>query len=143
MSKVSFWKKIKLFFEYRDIISKVEKILVSDFNTRIDGSYRLYTVINVPQEVIEEPYNLRKSDIDMIAQNFIREYSSQIARFLNSRGLTEMYELYEVTKVDKYSYLVVIGFSLFNTQKYYTNFFYIFLPIFSIITAITAYIILK
>lgn len=134
MSKISLWRKFKLFLEYRDQISKIEKALLTDFNTRIDGAFRLYTVINVPQELVEEPYNLRKSDIDVFAQNFIKDYSSQLSRFLNSRGLNEMYDFYEVTKVDKYSYLVVIGFSLFNTQKIFTNFFYILLPILGLIT---------
>ena len=138
MSKLSLWRKFKLFLEYRDQISKIEKALLTDFNTRIDGAHRLYTVINVPQELIEEPYNLRKSDIDVFAQNFIKDYSSQLSRFLNSRGLNEMYDFYEVTKVDKYSYLVVIGFSLFNTQKIYTNFFYIFLPIFGLVTTLVS-----
>lgn len=143
MYKVSWWKKLKLFLDYKRAVDKIEKPLLVDFNTRVDGAYRLYTVINIPQELVEEPYNLRRTDIDAISQNFIREYSTQISRYLNSQGLSEMYDFYDVTKVDKYSYLVIIGFSLFNTQKFYTGIFYVALPIVGILTLILSLIILK
>ena len=40
---------------------------------RIDNADRLYTVLNIPTNLVEEPYNLRKDDIDKIAQNYIRD----------------------------------------------------------------------
>jgi effector-binding domain-containing protein len=78
---------------------------------RIDRADRIYTVLNIPTDLFEEPYNLRKEDIDSIAQKYIKDYISELSKFLNSIGLSEIYDFYEpVKKVDKYSYLVVIGF---------------------------------
>ena len=95
-----------------------ETDLKIQFNIRIDSILRFYTVLNVPNEVMEEPYNLRKSDIDTISRNYIKEYNFQLSQFLNSKGLTELYDLYDMDKVDKYSYLLVFGFSLFNTRSF-------------------------
>jgi len=102
---------LKLFFSYKRIIKKNRVRLQSDFNMRIDRADRIYTVLNIPTDLFEEPYNLRKEDIDLIAQRYIKDYISELSKFLNSIGLSELYDFYEpVKKVDKYSYLVVIGF---------------------------------
>ena len=46
----------------------------------------------------------------------------------------------EIKKVDKYSYLIVIGFSLpndpFRSNKYYDNLRYRFIPVVSVISLI-------
>ena len=45
-------------------------------------------------------------------------------------------------KVDKYSYLIVIGFSLFKSNKFYNNLYYKFLP-FLLVSSIVTYFLLK
>ena len=127
--KVNIFKKIYLFFLFRRNLLRSETDLKIQFNIRIDSILRFYTVLNVPGEVIEEPYNLRKSDIDTISRNYIKEYNSQLSQFLNSRGLTELYDLYDMEKVDKYSYLLVFGFSLFNTKRLANRLLYLWTPI--------------
>ena len=126
--KVSFWKKLSLFLTYRNTLRKIKGQLLTSFGARVDNVSRIYTVVNVPESLIEEPYNVRKSDIDTIAKTFIKDYSSELSRFLNSNGLMELYDFYEVEKVGKYSYLVILGFSLFNTQKFFSRLYYIYLP---------------
>lgn len=118
-NKISIFKKIKLFRDYKKVVKESKTDILQKFGARIDDAYRIYNVINVPVDLIGEPYNLRKSDIDKIAENTIKEYSNQISSYLNEKGLSEMYDFYEVSKVEKYSYLVVIGFSLFKSNKYY------------------------
>lgn len=117
MKRVNFFKKIKLFLFYRKTILSIERELKTQFNSRIDSIGRIYTVLNIPPQLIEEPYNVRKSDIDALAQNFIKEYSQMLSKFLNQNGLVELYDFYDMEKVDKYSYLLIFGFSLFNTKK--------------------------
>lgn len=108
---MSIIKDLQLFFSYKSILSKNRVRLNSDFNIRIDNADRMYTIINIPTNLVEEPYNIRKSDIDMIAENYIRDYISNLSTFLNSIGLVELYDFYEpIKKVDKYSYLIVIGY---------------------------------
>jgi len=137
MRNISIFKKISLFFTYRKAIRKIEKQLEREFNIRIDGAYRIYTVLNVPSELIEEPYNLRKGDINTLSQNFIKEYSSQLSKFLDSNGLYELYNFYNVEKVDKYSYLLIFGFSLFNSQKVFRNIYLYWIPSIVIISILT------
>lgn len=118
---MNFIKKISLFLTYRSILKSIKKELELEYNCRVDNIYRIYSVLNIPNEIFEEPYNLRKSDIDTISRNYITEYRKNISTFLISRGLMELFDVYEVRKVDKYSYLLILGFSLFNTKKLANN----------------------
>lgn len=124
-NKISFFKKLSIFREYRKILKLNKTELEQIFSARIDKAWRIYNVINVPAEQIGEPYNLRKSDIDKIAEASIKEYTTDVSRYLNSKGLSEMYDFYEVKKVDKYAYLIILGFSLpnniFRSNIYYDN----------------------
>ncbi len=132
MKKVSFFKKIKLFNEYKKTIKDCKNELFQSFGSKVDNAYRIYNVINIPEDIIGEPYNLRKTDIDKIADTFIKEYSVELSNFLNKKGLNELYDFYEVSKVDKYSYLVVIGFSLFKSNRYYDIIRWRIIPILSL-----------
>jgi hypothetical protein len=126
--KTSFLKKLKLFLSYRKIIKSNKSEILQKFGFRIDNANRLYTVLNVPEELVGEAYSLKKSDIDTISQNFIREFAKETSTFLNTKGLNELFDIYEVKKVDKYSYLIVIGFSLFKSNKFYNRLYYVFIP---------------
>ena len=142
MNKISFLKKLKLFLSYRRIVKLNKVELERGLNIRVDNAYRLYTVLNVPEELVGEAYSLKKSDIDRISETYIREYSGEVARFLNAKGLVELFRSYEIKKVDKYSYLIVIGFSLLETPKLYNNLYYKFIPGL-VILSIISYFLLK
>ena len=139
-SKISLIKKIKIFREFKKILKLNSTELEQVFGARVDKAYRIYNVLNIPAEMIGEPYNLRKSDIDKLAETSIKEYTVKISEFLDSKGLKEMYGFYEVKKVDKYSYLVVLGFTLpddpFRSNKYYDNINYRLIPTVSVISLI-------
>lgn len=122
------YKKIKLFWEYQKKIDSKKFELASKFNIRIDSAKRMYTVLNIPEELIGEAYSLKKSDIDRISENYVKQYSSELSNFLNTNGLSELFDFYEIKKVDKYSYLIIFGFSLFQNTKYYNTVYYIILP---------------
>ena len=132
----SFFKKILLFFTFRSKVIKNETELKLLYNIRLDNIYRLYTVLNIPENIFEEPYNFRKSDIDTISKKYIEEYIGSLGQFLNSKGLTELYRLYDLQKVDKYSYLLVFGYSLFNTKRFANNLFYLWLILLLIVMII-------
>jgi hypothetical protein len=121
MKNISFFKKVSLFRFWRRTVGSKKRELLEKFNTRVDNSSRLYTVINISPTLIEEPYNLRKSDIDNLAKNYITEYSKELSNYLNSLELFELYDYYEVKKVEKYSYLIVFGFSLFKSNIFMRN----------------------
>jgi len=127
------FKDIRLFFSYKSIIRKNKVRLEGDFNMRIDNADRMYTVLNIPTNLVEEPYNLRKEDIDNIAQNYIRDYINELSQFLNTIGLLELYDFYEpIKKVDKYSYLIVIGYKQLDSVEINKIIYRILLPIISV-----------
>jgi hypothetical protein len=132
------FKKIRLYNSFKKIIRSNRVTLEGNFNARIDKVYRIYTVINIPEESFGEPYNVRKSDIDSISETYIKEYVSKISNYLNSVGLSELYDFYEpIKKVDKYSYLIVLGFKPFNSVKYNNLIWFRIVPILSIVSIIS------
>ena len=126
------FKKLKLFLTYRKFISQNKTELETMFNIRVDKAQRLYTVINIPEELIGEAYSIKKSDIDRISETYLRQFSSELSNYLDNKNLKELYDVYEIQKVDKYSYLLVFGFSLFKSQKYYNTLYYGVIPVISI-----------
>jgi len=121
---------IKLYYSYKKTIKKNENELLTKFNIKIDNADRMYTVLNMPTEYFEEPYNLRKSDIDQISEKMITEYSIKLAEYLDSIGLREMYTFYgNVQKVEKYAYLLIIGFKRLDSVDYNTFLYRRFIPV--------------
>jgi hypothetical protein len=141
MANISFFKKLTLFSLYKKTLKLNKLRLERELNVRIDSAYRLYTVLNIPEELYGE-FTLKKSDVDKISENYIREYTFEVSKFLKSIGLNELFESYEVKKVDKYSYLIVIGYSLFRSNVFYNNLYYKFLPILIVLSIVT-YFLLK
>lgn len=113
---VSFIKKQIVYSEYKEILKSNTIELENKYGIRIDDAKRMYTVLNIPEEIIGEAYSMKKSDIDRIADNYIRQYCGDLGSYLNGIGMTELYDFYDLKKVDKYSYLIVIGFSMFRTD---------------------------
>ena len=142
MNKISLFKKFKLFREFKKTIKNNKAELERSLNIRIDNSYRMYTVLNIPEDLIGEAYSLKKSDIDKISENFTREFTIEVSKFLDTKGLKELYEIYEIRKVDKYSYLIVIGYSLFKSNKYYDRLYYRVIPASIILSIILSLILL-
>ena len=116
--------------------------LEQKFNVRIDKASRLYTVVNIPEDIVGEAYSLKKSDIDRISENYVRQFYVELGNFLNKSNLQEMFEVYEIKKVDKYSYLLISGFSLFKSQRYYNTIYYIVTPIILLTSIIISTILL-
>ncbi len=136
---ISFWKKYQLFKLFNKKIKEIELVLNNKFNLRVDKSYRLYTVFNIPEEVIGEAFSLRKADIETISETYVREYIQLVSEYLNENNLRELFRVYEVKKIDKYSFLIIMGFSLFQTNKFYDNIYFKLIPLI-ILTPIIIYI---
>ena len=141
-NNISIFKKIRLFSLYKKTVKQNSLELESSFGLRIDKAERLYTVLNIPEEIIGDAFSLKKIDIDRISENYIKEYTSEVTRFLNTKGLVELFGLYEVKKVDKYSYLIVIGYSLFKSNEYYNKLYWRVYPIIGIVSIVTTILLL-
>ena len=140
MEKVSIFRKLKLFYEYRRIVKSKIKDLEGKFFIRLDKADRLYTVLNIPDDLIGEAYSLKKSDIDQISENYIKQYYKDLGENLNLLGLKELFTTYKVEKVGKYSYLIVIGYSLFRSHKYYNTLYYVIYPSILILSGLLGYL---
>jgi hypothetical protein len=110
---------------------------------RVDRVKRIYTVINIPEELfVDDAYGLKTNDINRVSRTYLTEALRDMRQILNSIGLNELYESYETKKVDKYSYLVIIGYKFLNTKKIANFFWYVIVPILTIsLTTLLFYII--
>lgn len=143
MKRISFYKKLKLFFFYKKVLKKQKEDLERNLNIRLDDAYRMYTVLNIPENIIGDSYILKRSDRDVIIQAYIKEYTSTLSKYLNNNGLNELYSTYDIKKVDKYSYLIVIGYSLLQSDKLYDRLYYRVIPIISLLLISVIYFTLK
>jgi hypothetical protein len=127
---MNLFKKIKLFWTYRQI-TRVNKVnLESKFGLRLDRADRMYTVLNIPESIFQEPYNLRSSDIEVLSQKYVKEYISEVSKYLGEIGLGELCDFYEpIKRVEKYSFLIVLGYKPFNSVRYKTIMYYRILPV--------------
>jgi hypothetical protein len=78
MKNINFFKKYKLFKIFKKSLNSNKVELEMNYGIRIDSAYRIYTVLNIPEELIGEAYSLRKSDIDRISESYIKEYSKNL-----------------------------------------------------------------
>jgi hypothetical protein len=130
------WKDVNLYFSFTKTLKENEYELEKKFNLRIDNAGRLYTILNIPPELFEEPYNIRKGDIDLISENYIKEFTIQLGQYLDSKGLKELYKFDEpITKKAKYSYLLVIGFSRVDSRSIMKSIYWLIgLSVFTLLT---------
>lgn len=142
MRNIGFFKKISLFYTYSKIVNSNKKQLLDNLNLRLDMANRLYTVINIPEELFGEGYLYRKNEIEKISESYIREYTGAVSKELNKLGLSELFTIYKIERVDKLSYLIVIGYSLFESNKFYNNLYYKLIPSL-ILLSVAGYFILK
>jgi len=134
------FKNIKLFNFYKKRIKTVQDNLKLKYNVRIDKADRMYTVLNIPENLIGEAYSLKRSDIERISQTYLKEYVTELGIYLDSIELKELHKTYTVEKVGKYSFLLIFGFSLFKSHKYYNFMYYVFTPLVILGTATLFYI---
>ena len=48
--KISLWNKLKLFGEYKKIVKLSSVEIENIFGARVDNAYRIYNVLNIPEE---------------------------------------------------------------------------------------------
>lgn len=130
---LSIIKKFRLLFTYIKIILSNKSVLNDSYKIRYDYIFRLYTVINIPTDLIPEAYDLKKSDIDKLSQSYVSDFMVNISSLLNKIGLIELYVVYDLKKVDKYSYLVVIGFKFLKLEKLFRNILMLLLVLLTIL----------
>ena len=112
--KISFWKKISLFFTYRKAIKQSSFLILNEVNLRSDRVGRLYTILNLNSEDI---LNYGPKLSSQIVQKYINDYMSKVDKMFLQLGLNELIGLMEIKKIDELNYLVVFGYSFFNSAR--------------------------
>jgi len=112
--KISLYKKLKLYNQYIKIINENrDKLTSPSLNLRIDRAHRLYTVINMNDDV--------KTYGTSLSEKYIKDYISNVDTVFNKIGLGELVGILDGKTLDETNYLVVFGFSLMNTAKFWTR----------------------
>lgn len=126
--KPSIWKKIKLFIEYNKFLKENKTLLLTKFNLKIDWIGRVYTVLNIPEDENLERYgsdvsvNKHKFEFEnKLSHSYIQKYIKMLDNFLIKNDLKELVGIYDINKIDDRNYLLIFGFSLFNSEKIYRN----------------------
>ena len=112
--KISFWKKISLFFTYRKAIKQSSFLILNEVNLRSDRVGRLYTILNLNSEDI---LNYGPKLSSQIVQKYINDYMSKVDKMFLQLGLNELIGLMEIKKIDELNYLVIFGYSFFNSAR--------------------------
>tara|TARA_R110000772_G_scaffold4683_2_gene16741 strand:+ start:1901 stop:2320 length:420 start_codon:yes stop_codon:yes gene_type:complete len=119
MEKLSIFKRIRLFRDYK-ILIKRNKEMITDrsngLNLRIDKVGRIYTIFSCPDEVSK--YGME------LAEKYIKEYISSVDALFVETGLTEYVGIRKIDQIIEFSeldFLIVFGFKGFDTAKFYRN----------------------
>lgn len=119
MKKISFYKKLKLFREYR-ILLRRNRSKITDVNNglnlKIDNIGRIYTVYNCDESVSK--YGME------LAEKYIKEYISQVSALFVNLGMTEYIGVWDITQLSEYSeldFLIIFGFKGFDVSKFYKS----------------------
>ena len=106
--------KISLFFTYRKAIKQSSFLILNEVNLRSDRVGRLYTILNLNSEDI---LNYGPKLSSQIVQKYINDYMSKVDKMFLQLGLNELIGLMEIKKIDELNYLVVFGYSFFNSAR--------------------------
>jgi hypothetical protein len=104
---LKFYKDIKTFLYYKDVVKKHEQDLSAKFNLRVDMLGRLYTVFSI------QPADY-KSYGDALLESEMKKYISSIDKYLIKLNLAELYGLASQEKLADNNYKIVIRFKPLN-----------------------------
>lgn len=114
---INFKQKLRLFKEYKDYI-RINRSILMDNNFRVDNAYRLYTVVNIPEQNIPEAYRLRVNDVVKIEEKYVAESLDIHRNFFNKIGLNGLFSEPIVRRIQPLSYLVYYNYKYFDNVKY-------------------------
>lgn len=102
-------KKLKNYAAYRAIVKERADFLAGPlFAIRTDMLRRMYTVINIPEDVVAYGPGLVESTVS--------EYIMKVMKTLDTIGLFELVSVYTVQKLDERNYLVVFGYRFMDPR---------------------------
>jgi len=116
MKDLSFFKKLKLLFDYLRIVKQKKIAILDKKNTvqlRLDKAKRFYTVCNCDKDVEKYGKNL--------AEKYIKEHINMCEKIFINSNLIEFVGVWDITQIDETNYLIVFGFKGFRTERLFRN----------------------
>lgn len=111
---MNFFKRLIIFRQYIKIVRTYKAELKQEFNLKFDRIFRLYTVINVPDETqIYGPENTPR-----LTEEFIKNWVGTLDKYLFEIGLKEYVEVQEISKLDNVNFLLVLKYKYLNTLRW-------------------------
>lgn len=108
--RISFFKKIKLYFIYRRLLKNNYELLQNKkYNLRLDYVNRVYTVLNLSRDV--ETYG------NKLVEKYISDYISQVDKLFTEIGISEYVGLIDIKQETEMDYLIVFGFKFMDTAS--------------------------
>lgn len=116
MKELSFFKRLRLLFDYLRIIKHKKTEILDKKNTvelRLDKAKRFYTVCNCDKDVEKYGKNL--------AEKYIKEHINKCEKIFINSNLIEFVGVWDITQLDETNYLIVFGFKGFRTERLFRN----------------------
>lgn len=111
---MNFIKKIRLYLTYKRIIKKHKKTLAKKgYEIDVDYIGRMYTVVNLPQDVVDYGHDL--------AQSHIQKYIQKVDSLFFKIGLNEYVGIYDIRREGDLDYVVIFGFKFLDMVRVINN----------------------
>jgi hypothetical protein len=129
---IKFFRKIRLFNDYRRNVIANKKYLNEKFGLEVSWIYELYTTITL----VDAPEDLKQKYGSALAEHEIKKYIESVNASLPKLGLEELVNVYEIKRLNKDNFGIAFGFSLYNNTKLMLLFIGAAVALFSLLTLI-------
>ncbi len=108
---MTFFKRFRLFLHYRKLLKRNYDVLSHPkYNLRVDWVNRIYTVVNLPEDVKTYGTNL--------AQKYISEYINEVDKLFVNMGISEYVGILDIKQETDLDYAIVFGFKFLDSAKF-------------------------
>lgn len=110
-----FYKKIRLFFDYRKSIKNNKVYLMNKYGLDHNKIYELYTTIILT----DAPAEMKQQYGTALAAYEIKKYISNFNKDLEKLDLDEIITLYEIKRINDDLYGIAFGYKLMKNKTVY------------------------
>lgn len=107
-------KGFKFYRMYKKLLKEHKKVLLSDFNVRIDNINRIYTVINIPDETQIYGQDHGKT----LTETWLKKWLAEFDQYLINNQIKELTEIVEITQMDEQNFLLIMEYKYLNIANW-------------------------
>lgn len=111
---MNIFKKIKLYKIYKESLKENIEFFKKEFKLEVNNWNELYTTISF----VDAPDKLtQKLGKNALVEIEIKNYIKTFNTYLKQMNLNELYNLYDITKLNSKEYGITFGYSLMNNRQ--------------------------